>query len=142
MFAFAYAAMHVPILNSFLEESALAFSENFTKPYHYFCPLLIVLMANKTSQHILGTSANLLGFCLFVIASFHVTNYSSQTMIDEFAAAVGFILAVSCIFSFLSLRTDKPELTKRLETIADYLFFAALIGIAVIILLIAFRILK
>lgn len=100
------------------------------------------LMLNKTSQHILSTSANLLGFCLFVIASFHVSNYASQTVIDEFAAGIGFVLAVSCIFSFLSLRTNKPGPTRRLETAADYLFFAALIGIAVIILLIALRVLK
>jgi len=30
-------------------------------------------MSNKTSQHILGTSANLIGFCLFIITSLHLT---------------------------------------------------------------------
>ena len=31
-------------------------------------------MANNTSQHILNSSASLLGFCLFVITSLHITN--------------------------------------------------------------------
>lgn len=99
-------------------------------------------MTNKTSQHILNTSANLLGFCLFVITSFHVTNYASQTLIDEFASGIGFVLAVSCIFSFLSLRANKADTTRRLEAIAEYLFFAALLGIAIIIVLITLRVLR
>lgn len=101
-----------------------------------------LFMANKTSQHILNTSANLLGFCLFVITSFHVTKYSAQTLIDEFASGIGFILATSCIFSFLSLRAREAKTTKRLETIAEYLFFASLVGIVVIIVLITLRVLR
>jgi len=99
-------------------------------------------MSNKTSQHILSTSANLLGFCLFVITSFHVTKYSAQTLIDEFAAGIGFILSASCIFSFLSLRAEADNVTKRLETVAEFLFFAALVGIFIIILLITLRVLR
>lgn len=99
-------------------------------------------MSNKTSQHILGTAANLLGFCLFVIASFHVSKSSEQTLIDEFTSVVAILLAVSCIFSFLSLRSEGIDATRRLETIADYLFFIALIGIGVIISLITLGVLK
>ena len=99
-------------------------------------------MSNKTSQHILSTSANLLGFCLFVITAFHVTKYSAQTLIDEFTSGISFILAASCIFSFLSLRAEEDDVTKRLETIAEYLFFGALVGIVIIILLISVRVLR
>ena len=99
-------------------------------------------MSNKTSQHILSTSANLLGFCLFVITSFHVTQYSAQTLIDEFTSGISLILAASCIFSFLSLRSQEDHDTKRLETAAEYLFFAALIGIVIIIVLITLRVLR
>lgn len=94
-------------------------------------------MANKTSQHILNTSVNLLGFCLFVITSLHIANQTETFYIDEITSVVGILLAFSCIFSFISIRTTNLSLENRLETIADYLFFAALIGILVVILFIS-----
>jgi hypothetical protein len=96
-------------------------------------------MANTTSQHILNTSANLLGFCLFVITSYHITNKSEIYLIDEFTSVVAVLLIFSCIFSFASIRTKNIIAEKRYETIADYLFIAALLGILVIIILIAFN---
>lgn len=39
-------------------------------------------MANNTSQHILSTAANLLGFCLFVITSIHISNKSEAGLVD------------------------------------------------------------
>lgn len=94
-------------------------------------------MANNTSEHILNTSANLLGFCLFVITSFHISNKSETHNIDELTSVVAVILTFSCIFSFISIKTVNSRFQgKKLETIADYLFLLALIGILVIILLI------
>ena len=66
-------------------------------------------MANKTSQHILGTSANLLGFCLFIITSLHLANKTANSYIDEFTAVVALFLAVSSVFSFLSWRTENEK---------------------------------
>ena len=40
-------------------------------------------MANNTSQHILNTSASLLGFCLFVITSFNIGNKLESSIIDD-----------------------------------------------------------
>jgi hypothetical protein len=91
-------------------------------------------MANTTSQHILNTSANLLGFCLFVITSLHITDTAETTKIDEFTSVIALFLTFSCIFSFASIRTTNPKKELRLETIADYLFMASLIGILIIIL--------
>ncbi|GAB1446246.1 MAG: hypothetical protein KF860_09830 [Cyclobacteriaceae bacterium] len=96
-------------------------------------------MANNTSQHILSTSANLLGFCLFVITSLHISNQIETHLIDELTSLVAIILTASCIFSFVSIRTSNPHREKSSEVIADYLFFVALIGVAVIILLISFN---
>ncbi len=62
-------------------------------------------MANKTSQHILSTSANLLGFCLFIITSLHLTDRSENSLIDEFTSIVALLLTLSCVFSFISIRT-------------------------------------
>ena len=86
-------------------------------------------MANKTSQHILGTAANLLGFCLFVITSLHLTNRTENNYIDEFTSIIALFLTVSSVLSFISIRTEKPNREYRLEQIADYLFIISLLGI-------------
>lgn len=93
-------------------------------------------MANNTSQHILSTSSNLLGFCLFVITSIHISNTAELTFIDEFTTVIAVLLIFSCLFSFYSIRAKKEEVEKKFETIADYLFMIALIGILLIVLLI------
>lgn len=97
-------------------------------------------MANKTSQHILSTSANLLGFCLFVITALHLSDGFQQSIIDELTTGISILLAISAILSFLSIRTDKEALEHKLETIADYFFIVALSGIGIIIGLIAINI--
>jgi hypothetical protein len=99
-------------------------------------------MANNTSQHILSTSANLLGFCLFVITAMHFTNREELSLIDEFTSIVSLTLTVSCIFSFISIRTKIKTREQRLEAIADYLFFFSLLGIFVIISLITLNFIK
>jgi hypothetical protein len=99
-------------------------------------------MANTTSQHILSTSANLLGFCLIVITSLHITNKSEVSIIDELTSFVALLLIYSCMFSFFSIRTTISEKELRFETIADYLFIASLAGILIIILIIALNVLK
>jgi|SRR6187399_2682044 surface polysaccharide O-acyltransferase-like enzyme len=96
-------------------------------------------MANNTSKHILGTSANLLGFCLFVITSFHVTNRSATSIIDETASLIAMLLSLSCFFSFVSIRTTDENKEKRWENIADYFFLSALVGIIMIIFLLVVK---
>jgi len=90
-------------------------------------------LANKTSQHILNTSANLLGVCLFIITSLHITDNTENSLIDEFTAMIALLLTISSVLSFISIRTEKQPLESRLETIADYLFMISLIGICTII---------
>ena len=99
-------------------------------------------MANNTSQHILSTSANLLGFCLFVITSLHITNTSASSIIDEFTSVIAMLLTLSCFFSFLSIRTNLPDREKKFENVADYLFLTSLTGIIIIILLLVFKFIK
>ena len=99
-------------------------------------------MANNTSQHIISTAANLLGFCLFVVTSLHITSYAESSIIDEFTSIIGILLIFSCLFSFMSIRTKDERREQRLETIADYLFISSLVGILFIILLIAFNFIK
>jgi uncharacterized membrane protein YjfL (UPF0719 family) len=99
-------------------------------------------MANNTSQHILSTAGNLLGFCLVVITSLHLSNQVENHLIDELTAVVAMLLTLSCIFSFSSIRTSIEKKEKRFETIADYLFIVALVGILIIILLITLNFLS
>lgn len=99
-------------------------------------------MANNTSQHILNTSATLLGFCLFVITSLHISNYSEESIVDEITSVIAVTLIFSCLFSFISIKTKNQKREQRFETIADYLFISSLVGILIIILLIAFNFIK
>ncbi len=92
-------------------------------------------MPNKTSQHILGTAANLLGFCLFIITSLHLTNKAENVIVDELTSGVAFLLIISSLFSFVSIRTAKKKREETSERIADYFFVGALVGIFVIIVL-------
>ncbi len=99
-------------------------------------------MANNTSQHILNTAANLLGFCLFVITSLHIANLTETHIIDKFTAVVAVLLTFSCVFSFISIKTKEEQRKDRLETIADFMFLISLFGILVIILLITLNLIS
>ncbi|HEX4875520.1 MAG TPA: hypothetical protein VFV31_02540 [Chitinophagaceae bacterium] len=91
-------------------------------------------MSNRTSQHILGTATNLLGFCLLVITSLHVSEKSQNSLIDEFASVVAILLTISCILSFASIKAENKEKEQKLESLADFLFVLALGGILFIVL--------
>lgn len=98
-------------------------------------------MANTTSQHILGTSANLLGFCLFVITSLHIANSEELKFINIITSLIALMLALSCFFSFASIRTQGSKREKKMELIADYLFIVSLVGILITIFLITMSLL-
>lgn len=99
-------------------------------------------MANNTSQHILNTAANLLGFCLFVITSLRIANQVETHIIDELTSVVALFLTFSCVFSFISIRTKNKMREQKMETIADYFFMFSLIGILIIIGSITFNLVK
>lgn len=96
-------------------------------------------MANATSQHILNTSANLLGFCFFVLTSLHLSNQSELSNIYKLTSVIAILLSLSCILSFASIRVSAAELERKLETAAEYLFLAALVAILFDILLISYN---
>ncbi len=99
-------------------------------------------MATNTSQHILNTSANLLGFCLFVITSLRIADKIESHLIDEFTSVIALLLTISCVFSFISIKTKSAKREIKLETIADYFFMSSLIGIFIIIALITLNFIK
>jgi len=93
-------------------------------------------MANNTSQHILNTSASLMGFCLVVITSLHISDKIESNIIDDLTSVVAILLGFSCFFSFFSIRTNDQIKENYYEKIADYFFIISLLGILLIILLI------
>lgn len=92
-------------------------------------------MPNKTSQHILPTAGNLLGFCLIVITSLHLNSATKDSILDEFTSTIAILLCFSVILSFASIKTENQVRTKRLENGAEILFGIAITGIAVIVLI-------
>ncbi len=96
-------------------------------------------MSNKTSQHILGSATNLLGFCLIILSSIHIAEKNKNTYADEFVSIVALMLTVSCILSFVSIKTNNPRKAVSLEKYADSLFLLALFGIFAIILGLVFQ---
>lgn len=79
-------------------------------------------MANRTSTHILNASSNLLGFCLVVLTSLKISKYNEETLVDEFTGIVCVLLMASCVFSFLSLRTESESYSLKYERFADIFF--------------------
>ena len=87
-------------------------------------------MENK-SPHILATASNLLGFSFVVLTSIKSLGLPKTTFIDEIVSALIIVLALSCFFSFSSIRSKDEKLSQRHETIADYLFLTSLTLISV-----------
>lgn len=97
-------------------------------------------MASNKSQNILNTSSNLLGFCLVVLTSLKISKLSEVSRIDEMTGIASILLIASCLFSFLSIRTDKVKLVAKYERMADYIFIAGLFLVFIITFLVAFSV--
>lgn len=80
---------------------------------------------NNNSPHILNTSATLMGLCFVVLTSFSINKMSDKSMIDELTAMAILLFMVSCVLSFLSMRSHKKS-GIRFEQIADFVFLAGL----------------
>ena len=97
-------------------------------------------MSNNKSEHILNTSSNLLGFCLVVLTSLKISKYNAVSIIDELTGVGTIFLIVSSILSFLSIRSNKENISVRYEKIAENIFIIALVFVFLITFMIAFSI--
>lgn len=93
-------------------------------------------MGNKTSQPILSTSANLLGFCLFIITALHLTNESETVLVDEFTSIIAIFLIISSALSFISIRTSDSKKELLFEEFADYFFLFHYWGFFIVVIVI------
>ena len=92
---------------------------------------------NNSSPHILNASSNLLGLCFIVLTSIHVLHLKATTIIDELTTVAILLFMISCILSFMALRsaTHKGD---RYEKVADIFFIGGLGSMFLTIMLVAF----
>lgn len=86
------------------------------------------------SPHILGAASNLLGIALLIITGLKLSKIADKTMADEVAVGACLFFAVSCLLSYLAIRS--PEAT-RTEDIADKAFLCGLGALLIAVLIIA-----
>lgn len=98
-------------------------------------------MSQEKSPHILNTSSNLLGFCLIVLTSIKISRWGGATIIDDITGLAAVLLVISCILSFLSMRSQKEVRSEKLESAADIVFLVALVCIALTIVFVSFNLL-
>jgi hypothetical protein len=94
---------------------------------------------NYKSPHILNTSATLLGLCFIVLTSLNINNRMEKSIIDELTALAILMFMVSCLMSFLSIRSKNVK-SVRYEKIADLIFLSGLFFLFIITTLIIFNI--
>jgi hypothetical protein len=93
---------------------------------------------NDLSQHILPTSAQLVGVCMTVISlvkALHIGQVGS--MLDKLLAVDALIFTVSAVLSYASIRGLKSV---RLEKYADQFFMVGLMELGVCAVLLSFEI--
>jgi hypothetical protein len=96
-------------------------------------------MSNKNSSHILGAATNLLGICLVIITSLHLTSNVANSLLDEFVSIIAFSLILSATFSYLSLRNKDEIKAETLEKTADFFFLSSLFCILIILLILVIK---
>lgn len=91
------------------------------------------------STHILGASANLLGFTFFVLSGVKALGVAASGLITEMTALSILFFTSSCLMSFLAIRTRSSVRSRRYELVADFVFFAGLFIVTGISILLAFN---
>jgi hypothetical protein len=86
-------------------------------------------------QHILGTSANLLGISFAIFTLIRALNIGESTYIDELAIVAVFFFLGSCLFSYASMRSRKHW--ALYEKIADLIFISGLGFMSILTLVLA-----
>jgi hypothetical protein len=77
-------------------------------------------------SHILNAASNLLGIALLIVTGIHITNNADKTYADEAGIVAALLLAISCIVSYLSIRSGDST---RLESWADKIFICGLVAL-------------
>ena len=92
---------------------------------------------NNIAQHILPTASNLLGLCFVLLSFIRLSKITDESIIDEGLGIEIILLLASCIFSYASMRSQRQA--ERYEKIADSIFLIGLICLALISIVIIFK---
>ncbi|MEP7144398.1 MAG: hypothetical protein ABI707_16045 [Ferruginibacter sp.] len=95
----------------------------------------------NTAPHILNTASNLLGICFIVLTSLRLLKIQNDTLVDEFTTGAMILFMISCILSFLSMKSN-GKFWDRYESIAEILFLTGLICLFGTTMLITFNVIK
>lgn len=79
---------------------------------------------NDVAQHIFTGSTTMIGVCITIISLFKIMRTGKDTFGDEILGVSTLFFIFSCFLSYLCLRNAE---LKKIETIADILFFIGLI---------------
>jgi multisubunit Na+/H+ antiporter MnhG subunit len=94
---------------------------------------------NKSiSNHILPTSASLLGFCFVILSFIQTLGVSDKTVIDELVAVAIVLFLTTCVLSYLSMRVKHRAASY--EKAADIIFLAGLFLLTAASLLVVLKI--
>ncbi len=98
-----------------------------------------VYLEEDVSIHLFSTSATMVGVCLTVIGIFQIGSLKAIGSIsDNILAidAIGFL--ISCVLSYVALRTRTTNRRYLLERVADMIFIASLSLMAIVCILVAY----
>lgn len=87
-------------------------------------------------SHILNAASNLLGICLLIITGLNVTDRSHTSFADEIAWLAAICFALSCLLSYLALRTNSE--IPMYERWADRIFLVGLLTVVGAVAVLAF----
>ena len=95
--------------------------------------------APTNSPHILTSSSTLLGICFLILCSINALGAPQKTLIDEIAGSATILFLISSVLSYASMKSQlRPVLYER---IADIAFFAGLIFLTSVSVIIVFGLL-
>ena len=79
---------------------------------------------NSKSQHILPTSANLLGICFLIFSIVRTSEMQDKSLLDDFCLVAVILFMISSVLSYISIRS--PKNSENYEKCADAIFITAL----------------
>lgn len=79
------------------------------------------------SENILGVAASLLGVALLIVTAVHITGQAARSVVDEVAFAASLLFIGSCMVAHVAMSKSN----KRLDSIANRLFFLAMVTLLV-----------
>ncbi len=83
----------------------------------------------QIANHIFTGSTTMMGVCITVIALFRVMKVSMQTYADELLSIDNFVFIASTLLAYSAMRREN---NRKLELWADRLFFAGMIVMLIV----------